>query len=718
MHATIQKFISLYEKREPIQALCYLFSTPNLSYDEIQETSFDFALLNYADALCFGTSLAIEQTSTYLRQVNKEFDALQKELEWDETQYIIEKSPTLPRGWKDQKEAMIYWPYALEKKGVVLPPDQLQLVIQKLPVYWHENFKQQLYFSQNIITFSTQKPKRYQELLNQSHGLFRPIYPIHFGPLEFEKPSEQSIPAFFLDPHNIDWRSLFAPYQDKPALFLFWDPAILQQCLQFPDVLDALLDPKHEMLILNHFPPNDFPAWINEPMEPCLITRNPRVHEAAENIIKEIRGLPKSADSLYQRGLDLHFASHFDRLGTSRYFCQLKQFQNLARLDPHLNGKQASIDLMPSILDDREQMQKRKMKSKKPKLCHVVAQLVDKGDIPSAIVRTILKKLTRNKYELLVYVSEYFVNRPMDYPVSDISSVQSQVRAPQLLEDLSSLDVKVTVDDAQISLQDTAERLASWLKKEEVDIAIFHGTNPMHLLAARLSDVPLKVYYGHGDIPPPSLFDAYILSNENTQQQLGDYPSIILPFPIAPEETWGEELSNLSEFNLPKNAQIMTTISNHLENQISDEMIKAIAEICKQCPDAYYIPIGAISDPDQLLERFIREGIGDRLRIAGHVLAPSQLARSMHLYLNTFPFGGGDAIQDAMAAGCPVVTMYDEEGPGDVQEYVNLAVRLLQDKEMYAEWSEIAKEMYRKHGKITEYMKQFEDALNEWSTFS
>ena len=98
----------------------------------------------------------------------------------------------------------------------------------------------------------------------------------------------------------------------------------------------------------------------------------------------------------------------------------------------------------------------------------------------------------------------------------------------------------------------------------------------------------------------------------------------------------------------------------------------------------------------------------------------------MQLYLNEFPLGSGLGILEAMAAGCPVVTMYDVHGPEagryggnyfgidraiatcQKKEYVELTCRLLSNPIMYQEWSAHAKSQYEKFSDVRTYVKTFE----------
>jgi glycosyltransferase involved in cell wall biosynthesis len=158
-------------------------------------------------------------------------------------------------------------------------------------------------------------------------------------------------------------------------------------------------------------------------------------------------------------------------------------------------------------------------------------------------------------------------------------------------------------------------------------------------------------------------------------------------------------------------------------------MCAAIGKILKRCPKAYYAPMGLVKNEDQLREYFKPFGVNDRVIFLGNILNPSQIARSMELYLNEFPFGSGIGILDAMAAGCPVVSMFNAEGPqqgryggtyfgldkvvhtGKIEDYVELACKLVNDKALHTEWSKHAKEQYEKRSDEKKYVKSFEEIL-------
>mgnify|MGYP002424137294 FL=1 len=176
----------------------------------------------------------------------------------------------------------------------------------------------------------------------------------------------------------------------------------------------------------------------------------------------------------------------------------------------------------------------------------------------------------------------------------------------------------------------------------------------------------------------------------------------------------------------------MTTISTKLDARLSDKMCHAIARILKINPQAVYAPIGAISNPQRIRDIFAQYEVSERFYPLGSLNNPSQYARSMDLYLNEFPFGSCLAILDAMAAGCPVVTMFDAQGPqqarygghfmgveraisdGNIEAYIHLACQLLKNKEMYHEWSLRALQQYEKYADVQGYVRSFEEIILDY----
>ena len=300
------------------------------------------------------------------------------------------------------------------------------------------------------------------------------------------------------------------------------------------------------------------------------------------------------------------------------------------------------------------------------RLAHVAPQMVDQGHAPSRLLRTLLNHA--QKFEPHLILTEAHQVRPNEYPPHPYFSPSSTLRGSQSLDHLHWIETEFTTYEA------TARRVADQLK--EFDIAIFHGPDPINLIAARLSDVPLKVFFDHSYIPHYPHFDLVISSKADE----GGIPYVIEPEFEGPPPNLG--------------VRAATTISLQLENRLSPEFCEAVTRILKACPDLYYLPIGPASE--SLKARF--PGVEERVQFLGPHPNPADLARGCELYFNEFPFGSGLAVLDALHAGLPVVTLNDPEGPAQARygaqyagrsvttpdEYVDLAIRLYRGQE---EWT-------------------------------
>lgn len=295
------------------------------------------------------------------------------------------------------------------------------------------------------------------------------------------------------------------------------------------------------------------------------------------------------------------------------------------------------------------------------------------------------------------------------------------------------MGVKVFIQPFENFYSLEAQSIVQVLHQEMVDIAIFHGPDIINCMVAQQTKVGLRVLVEHGTQSPYPVFDLAIVSSKEALNIYKEHYQNLntqvraLPFALNVRAAWEAKPFSRTSLRIPENSLVMTTISTKLDSRLSVEMCESIELILQNVPRSCYAPIGAIKDLSRIMQIFTQYGVEGRFYPLGEKNNPSQYARSMHLYLNEFPEGSCLVMLDAMAAGCPVVTMHDVRGPQQARygadfmgiersvttskDYVALACELLTNPDLYREWSEHAVKQYEKYADVKGYVNSFEQIL-------
>lgn len=572
---------------------------------------------------------------------------------------------------------------------------------------------------------------------------------------------EGEVPVLFMDALDLDWKSILEPIQEHPAIFVFPSKYALSHCMAMDAILDSIVLPQHACLTLDAYPREQFLAQGTRKMfsgmlKPISLHENTLLKENETTIIgilQEFLAEDPHADGkrqqlsnwLYRLGKAIRFGTDLKRLGRNRYLAFQEYWRESELYDYFKDAPPANVtiphygyDYEKEILDQTQPIgPKRSVSVEKPlRIAHILPQIIDGNHASSRILRTLCQHHDRKHFQPYIYVTEKLVPRPMHYPVNDrMICDSSQRRAPQDIANYKAMGIPVYIDPADANFQDTAQRLAKKLAEDHIDVAILHGPDPVNNLLTRLSEVPYSVFIEHGVVPEQAGYQLIILSTKEAAKELKDkYEAmgstvIGLPFAVDIREGWDDAPYPKSYFGLKEEHRVLTTISNHLKERLTKDVCWAIAEILKRNPNAYYVPMGPMDDTQHVYKNFTDAGVSDRVWPIGLVPNASQVARSADLYLNEFPIGSCLGLLDAMASGCPPVSMYDATGPtaskyggayfdinksitnGSKEEYVELACALLNDDTMYAEWSELAKQRYEELCNPEAYVMAIESAI-------
>lgn len=757
------EFMELYESSGIAPALAKILPAPDTSYDSLKsnEPLFPY-LVNYVDAAIFGTGqdLFVANKSLYGRMLQDTQPA--------------ERHKNFITHLKTEQEllaAVIPHKILLAKTAIfneysIAPASRqdVQNILNGLSQTALKSLDKKIALSQGWIDFQKTKPQ-FANICIKTYAHFTPLwfpfkYPLQSSTIEFH-PSKT--PLIFLEPVDCDFEIL-SSLEGKPAIFAFESRKAFLSMLQFPGALKALKDPTHLIYILDIYPNEQFAIQNTEPFknqdfQPALFAPRKHVQAALPALTEALKaclvqkneGLKNDSEAgnwLYQTAKRLLFTIKEERLGLSRAPALMELANQLNWHDVHkgMPPEEKDLgplpkDLMAIKLSGLSRMLPRRSKhSQKLRLVHVVPQIVDEGHAPSALLENLIVRHDAERFDVFIFSTERLEFHPDDYPYNFFASASSQVRGPKRLELFQSLGVLTEILNSSPSYEFSAQAVAEFLQRLEADIVVFHGPDAINSMAAQLTDTPLRVLFEHGTPPAYPGFDIAVVSSHEAVSIYEELYARLnteiraLPFQIDVKAKWESAPYPKEKWRLPDNSKLMTTISNHLNDRLGNEMCLAIAEILQRVPDAYYTPLGLVNEQKkEYFNKFFQEyGVRDRVIFLGSVDNPSQYARSMYLYLNEFPFGSGLGILDAMAAGCPIVSMYDENGPqqgrygghyfgidrtitsGKRGDYVELACRLLNDPEMYNEWSEHAVRQYEKQADVPGYVKKFESILEEY----
>jgi glycosyltransferase involved in cell wall biosynthesis len=387
-----------------------------------------------------------------------------------------------------------------------------------------------------------------------------------------------------------------------------------------------------------------------------------------------------------------------------------------------------------------QSLEREPSEKKLPRVVHVTSQLVDQGHAPTNILYRLLAMSDRTRLDQAVIITESFIQRTGDYPYHLRHNSSSEVRAPNFLKFLDKekfaylLERPGSDENRFESVNDLANRLAKRINPIDADVIVFHGTEPLHHALASKLKSPLKILFEHGTLPKSPGFDIALCCLEDTPSLCGKSLEAlgtkieVLPFAADSRWGWKAEIPTKEQLGINEDYRIATTISNHLSSRMSPAFCEAINQILKRVPDLVYAPIGKIENPSEMFDRF-DPSVRDRIKWLGDQQNPSQLTRCMDLYFNEFPFGSCYGILDAMASGCPVISMYDLNGPpqarygglfmgleqsietGQIGDYVEKACSLLENPLAYFKASQISFQQYEWRSNYWAYIEQFESFI-------
>lgn len=714
------QFADLYEKGEFRSAFQTIITHPAISYDTLfSKLPIFHALVNHIDACVFfgffEAMVTAERLKACLLADSKHAVLLDGFIDVLHQQELFQNKFFSKSGFKNKKAA---------ENIDAVPPLFIHLFHEKLKI------------SMNWHTFATAKPS-FVNTIKTSHSFGIPPIPFSFsGKSEPLMTEAKGIPVIFFQPFEVVDTAFFQSLKGRPSVVVFETISMLLHALQNDEILKFLIDSLTFLYILEEHPLQQSPLFsefTEKDFNPILMDKHiiyldiiPVFTDALKGFLQQpkenFQNETIETNRLYQIAKKMLVRSQSHRWGKSRAIATVFRQRLYDWFDPHkdvpapeINAISPGQDFLKEIYQEAsEKRPARRLPSQgKLRLAHIVSQIVDGGHAPSRVLRSLVANADLEHFELFVFSTEFLVMRNTEYPLAGVISPPSETRGEETIKDFKQRGAKVFIHRSNDTYKDVAHHVAKQLSALQIDIAVFHGPDEINSLIAAMTDVPLRVMYEHGTIPKYPYFDYVITSSEEAAKEVRlkfqntGMDAAFLKFCIGLTNPQKVPYTK-EQLGLSKDAFIMTTISNHLENRLSQNMCHAIGEILKNHPRAMYMPMGRMVEPEKIRSIFEIYGINDRVVFLGSVDNPRQIAGAMDLYLNEFPFGSALGMLEAMAAGCPVVSMYDENGPpqaryggayfgvdrvihsGNKDDYVKLASRYITDREFYLEASQHA----------------------------
>ena len=615
---------------------------------------------------------------------------------------------------------------------------------------------------------------KFKEEKNNLIGIFNinhiPYYPISYPQETNIHINSTDIPILFMESYSINWKLLLMPLKQKKAIFVFYNQKILLHCLQFDAVLESLLEDKHVIYVHGIYPQILFNKQISKKeewkhFEPILIDKKSILTDKAEFITdliaKCIENLSyrqiKYADDLYQLGEKIKFSIDANRLGTKRFaamythYLMKKWHDSQKATTPKYNELRTSkyMDKVLKTLipiSPRRNVNNRINVNNKKKLniAHIIGRISSQMAVSKRLI-SLLEGYNKNDFNVYLFTSEFQAISGQEPIFHSVETQTSRDISSKTLDYLQKIGIKVhcffeKTANYKYKYFEMAKCISTFMSQQKIDIVIFHDVNVINFFIGKITDAPVRILMEHGHFPCcKGCFDAIIVSHEEEisyRKKLSQYlgiPLIANPNAFDVKATWGKRILTKADLNLPEEAVLMTTSSHCLHGRLSYDMCTAISQILKRCHNAYYLPIGPQTYCEKQIKTFEQENVDDKVIFLERVDNPAQLMRTMDIYLNEFPHGSGLSILEAMAAGCPIVTMFYKNGPIQgrhggyyygidkaitsckQEDYVNLACRLINDKKFYKKWSNHALKKYISRSNVEEYIWKHENILKTFS---
>jgi len=255
-------------------------------------------------------------------------------------------------------------------------------------------------------------------------------------------------------------------------------------------------------------------------------------------------------------------------------------------------------------------------------------------------------------------------------------------------------------------------KVREFIISQDIDVLIGMNNRPEYTFLFGTRTAPLQVYWSHGN-------HAYNISDMDKKithcifDKGLDFEQIIIPFDNNLIPTIDDKKINEIKECFPKNCLILGSIGRLIKIDNYD-YLETIAKIMHNNPNTVFLACGS-GDQSSIQEKIEGLGIKDRFYFVGYV-DPHIYGSVIDLYLDSFPFRGGESFQEYIAKQKPFVCYVPHSTKEQLDSIVNESRKYFYPNtlEKYVEYvSLLIKDIkLRESAILSFYSKEKEDESN------
>ncbi|WP_373036539.1 hypothetical protein [Sulfurimonas sp.] len=284
-----------------------------------------------------------------------------------------------------------------------------------------------------------------------------------------------------------------------------------------------------------------------------------------------------------------------------------------------------------------------------------VAFLIDRI-IPYSIYNVyyeLIKSLCENpssKYEFTIYNLNFIESGSLNETVEELKKLGMKY---------VDLHKEYVGDDYPFyEIIDKVLHVRNRLIQDKTDILIGMNSRPEYNFLFTTRTAPKQIYWSHGNYEYDiDGIDMAIAHGGISEDKTSKFKHLDMEMDINKydADVDMEEVAKIKK-TYPKDSFILGTIGRLIKLD-NDEYLESVAIIMKENPNTIYLACGS-GDNSKIRKKVDALGIGDSFYFPGYVDADIY-GHVVDLWLDQFPSGGGESLQEYRGKGKPYVTMLD-----------------------------------------------------------